>query len=78
MTQKSNQDYAASYTHPKLREKLKEKIKKDTKGGDAGKWSARKAQLLAKEYKAEGGKYANSGKKTKSQKSLIEWQKSQK
>lgn len=78
MIKKSNQACTTCYTDPALREKLKEKIKEGTKGGDAGKWSARKAQLLAKEYKAESGKYTNSGRKTKSQKSLIEWQNSQK
>ena len=31
--------------------------KAGTKGGKAGQWSARKAQLLAKEYKAKGGGY---------------------
>ena len=37
--------------------RLFEKIKVGTKGGKAGQWSARKAQLLAKEYKAKGGGY---------------------
>jgi hypothetical protein len=41
-----------------MRKKLFEKIKgKSTQGTDAGEWSARKAQLLAKEYKAKGGGY---------------------
>ena len=31
--------------------------KAGTKGGKAGQWSARKAQMLAKEYKAKGGGY---------------------
>ena len=30
-----------------------------TKGGKAGQWSARKAQMLAREYKAKGGGYTN-------------------
>jgi hypothetical protein len=45
------------YTKPELRKKLYSKIKKGTRGGDAGEWSARKAQLLAKEYKEQGGGY---------------------
>jgi hypothetical protein len=40
-----------------LRERLFKKIKAGTRGGKAGQWSARKAQLLAKEYKAAGGGY---------------------
>ena len=32
-------------------------IKAVTKGGKAGQWSARKAQMLAKQYKAAGGGY---------------------
>mgnify|MGYP006897129966 CR=1 FL=1 len=40
-----------------MRKRLFEKIKAGTKGGKAGQWSARKAQLLAKEYKAKGGGY---------------------
>ena len=44
-----------------------------SKGGKPGQWSARKAQLLAQEYKARGGGY--SGSKTASQKSLSKWTK---
>jgi len=40
-----------------LRERLFKKIKAGTRGGNAGQWSARKAQLLAREYKAAGGGY---------------------
>jgi hypothetical protein len=40
-----------------MRKRLFEKIKAGTKGGKAGQWSARKAQMLAKEYKAKGGGY---------------------
>ena len=32
-------------------------VKAGSKGGDPGEWSARKAQMLAKEYKAKGGGY---------------------
>ena len=41
----------------RMRKALFERIKAGSKGGDAGEWSARKAQLLAKEYKAKGGGY---------------------
>ena len=48
---------AGNYTKPTMRKALFKKIKAGTKGGDPGEWSARKAQLLAKEYKAKGGGY---------------------
>lgn len=54
---KSKVNQAGNYTKPGMRKSLFEKIKAGTKGGDPGEWSARKAQLLAKEYKAKGGKY---------------------
>lgn len=44
-----------------------------SKGGKPGQWSARKAQLLAQEYKKAGGGY--SGSKTAKQKSLSKWTK---
>mgnify|MGYP001286975533 CR=1 FL=1 len=48
----------ASYTKPNLRKKLFIEIKAvNTHGTKAGQWSARKAQLLAKKYKAQGGGY---------------------
>ena len=48
----------SSYTKPNLRRKLFVDIKAaNTHGTKAGKWSARKAQLLAKKYKALGGGY---------------------
>ena len=48
----------ASYTKPNLRKKLFVKIKAaNTHGTATGKWSARKAQLLAKKYKTLGGGY---------------------
>jgi hypothetical protein len=62
-----------SYTKPELRERLKKKVMASSKGGDAGEWSARKAQLLAAEYKKAGGGY--SGAKTGQQKSLSKWTK---
>jgi hypothetical protein len=54
---KSTVNKAGNYTKPSMRKRLFEKIKRGTKGGNAGQWSARKAQLLAKEYKAAGGGY---------------------
>ena len=44
---------AGNYTKPTMRKRLFEKIKSGTKGGKAGQWSARKAQMLAKEYKTQ-------------------------
>lgn len=54
---KSTVNKAGNYTKPAMRKRLFEKIKAGTKGGKAGQWSARKAQMLAKEYKAAGGGY---------------------
>lgn len=53
----SKVNQAGVYTKPTMRKALFEKIKAGTKGGDPGEWSARKAQLLAKQYKAKGGGY---------------------
>jgi hypothetical protein len=53
----SSVNSAGVYTKPTMRKALFNKIKAGSKGGDAGEWSARKAQLLAKEYKAKGGGY---------------------
>ena len=54
---KSRVNEAGNYTKPALRKRLFEKIKAGSKGGKAGQWSARKAQMLAKEYKDAGGGY---------------------
>ena len=48
---------AGNYTKPTMRKNLFTKIKASTKGGKAGQWSARKAQMLAKQYKEAGGGY---------------------
>ena len=48
---------AGNYTKPTMRKNLFNKIKAGSKGGGAGQWSARKAQMLAKQYKAKGGGY---------------------
>ena len=54
---KSAVNAAGNYTKPTMRKALFEKIKAGTKGGDPNEWSARKAQLLAVEYKKAGGGY---------------------
>lgn len=54
---KSRVNEAGNYTKPAMRKRLFNKIKAGTKGGDPGEWSARKAQLLASEYKKAGGGY---------------------
>ncbi|CAB4128826.1 hypothetical protein UFOVP111_88 [uncultured Caudovirales phage] len=54
---KSRVNESGNYTKPALRKQLFNKIKAGTKGGDPGEWSARKAQLLAAEYKKAGGGY---------------------
>jgi len=48
---------AGNYTKPTMRKRLFNKIKAGSKGGKAGQWSARKAQLLASQYKKAGGGY---------------------
>ena len=40
-----------------MRKRLFNRIKAGSKGGKAGQWSARKAQMLVKEYEANGGGY---------------------
>ena len=55
---KSKVNAAGNYTKPSMRKALFEKIKSSpVQGTAAGQWSARKAQLLAKQYKAKGGGY---------------------
>ena len=44
---------AGNYTKPTMRKNLFNKIKASSKGGDSGQWSGRKAQMLAKQYKAK-------------------------
>lgn len=48
---------AGNYTKPTMRKRLFEEILADDKGGRPGQWSARKAQMLAREYKGKGGGY---------------------
>jgi len=54
---KSTVNKAGNYTKPAMRKRLFDRIKAGSKGGRAGQWSARKAQMLAKQYKAKGGGY---------------------
>ena len=54
---KSRVNEAGNYTKPTMRKRLLEKSKAGSKGGKPGQWSARKAQLLASEYKKKGGGY---------------------
>lgn len=54
---KSRVNEAGNYTKPEMRKRLFNQIKAGNKGGKAGQWSARKAQMLAKQYKAKGGGY---------------------
>lgn len=62
-----------SYTKPGLRDSIKKRILAGSKGGKPGQWSARKAQLVALEYKKAGGGYT--GSKSSKQKSLSKWTK---
>lgn len=54
---KSRVNQSGNYTKPTMRKNLFNKIKAGSKGGKPGQWSGRKAQRLAKEYKAKGGGY---------------------
>jgi len=56
---KSTVNKAGNYTKPGMRKRIFQRIKAGSKGGPPGKWSARKAQLLAKAYKKAGGGYRN-------------------
>ena len=48
---------AGNYTKPTMRKNIFNRIKAGGKGGAPGQWSARKAQMVAKAYKAKGGGY---------------------
>jgi len=55
---KSKVNEAGNYTKPGLRKRIFNSIKAAAvQGTGAGQWSARKAQLMAKRYKAAGGGY---------------------
>ena len=55
-----------------MRERLKKKVLSGDKGGKPNQWSARKAQLLASEYKKAGGTYKQE-KRTEPQKNIEKW-----
>ena len=57
MAKKSRVNEAGNYTRPSMRKRLFERIKAGGKGGKPGQWSARKAQMLATQYKQAGGGY---------------------
>ena len=71
-SKKSNSGIAIK-SNPKLWESVKKKWIRGSKGGPAGKISARKMQLAVKEYKSRGGKYKSSKPKTRT--SLYKWTK---
>jgi len=62
----------AKKKNPELWSRIVSSVKSGTKGGDAGQWSARKAQIAVAKYKEAGGKYV--GKKSESN-SLSKWTK---
>lgn len=62
----------AKKKNPELWNRIVSSVKSGTKGGDAGQWSARKAQIAVAKYKESGGKYV--GKKSESN-SLSKWTK---
>ena len=57
---KSKVNESGNYTKPTLRKSIFNRIKAGGKGGSPGQWSARKAQMVAKAYKAAGGGYRTS------------------
>lgn len=60
----------AKKSNPTLWSKVVSSVKSGSKGGNAGQWSARKAQIAVKKYKENGGGYQ--GKKSESN-SLKKW-----
>tara|TARA_R110002095_G_scaffold113806_1_gene99334 strand:+ start:746 stop:931 length:186 start_codon:yes stop_codon:yes gene_type:complete len=54
---KSTVNAANNYTKPTMRKSLVSSVKAGSSGGKPGQWSARKAQMVAKKYKAKGGGY---------------------
>src|SRR4028119_243147 len=63
--------HADKYTNPELREQIKQELMDSDKGGKPGQWSARKSQMLAREYEKRGGGYT--GPKDEAAKSLEAW-----
>ncbi|KGO67456.1 hypothetical protein PITC_009070 [Penicillium italicum] len=65
------------YSDPELRDEIKKEVRGCDKGGKPGQWSARKAQMMASEYKRRGGSYNTTKEEgqTESQKHLDTWTK---
>lgn len=63
----------SKYTRPGLRARIVARVTASGKGGKPGQWSARKAQIVAREYEAAGGGYT--GKRSGTQRSLRRWTK---
>ena len=66
-------DPARTYTEPELRARLKEQIQAGDRGGRPGQWSARKSQLLVREYEKAGGGYVDDGHLRPEQEHLRQW-----
>ena len=62
----------AKYTKPSLRRRIKTDLQKSAKGGRPGRWSARKSQLLVREYERQGGGYVGDANRDEAA-SLREW-----
>lgn len=56
---KSTVNSSGNYTKPGLRKSIYQRILASNKGGKPGQISARKMQMVAKEYKAKGGGYTS-------------------
>lgn len=65
-------NYDEKYTEPQLRRDIKEELKAGDKGGDPGQWSARKSQMLVREYEKRGGGYKDD-ERDEAAKSLEDW-----
>lgn len=61
----------AKKSNPSLWKRIVARVKAGSKGGNAGQWSGRKAQLAVSEYKKAGGGYSGAKKET----SLSKWTK---
>jgi len=56
---KSGVNAAGNYTKPTMRKSIVASVKASGSGGRPGQWCARKAQMVAKKYKAKGGGYTS-------------------
>ncbi len=71
MPKKESHSDPERYSDPELRDKIKKQVTEGDKGGKAGQWSARKAQMVASEYEHQGGGYKQAP--DKAQESLQQW-----